>query len=156
MVWRQLDIHSFLPETLSSLASSPSWLVFSARLLFLSLLCLLLFTSDVSYCWKSPAVSLSNSPFPPLTLLVISSRPMALNTLSSWKTAQISTSGWGRLSPKFQTYISTHIFGISTYISKWYFKTDQSKTKLWPPHTIPHPYESQVSLFNCPVYIPWH
>lgn len=157
MVWCQLTFPSLLPETLALLGfQSTIAHVFSARLLLLSLVCLFVFISDISYYRNAPAVSLWNSSFPPLTILVISSSPVTLNTISLWKIAYLSTS-IPRLSTKFQAHISIHVSDISTYVSILPFKIDKPKTKLMlPTHSISHLYRSQIYLFSYSGYIPWN
>lgn len=140
--------HSLLLLTFALLGfRSAIALVFSARLLLLSLVCLLLFISDISYYRNAPAVSLWNSPFPPLTLLPMSSSPMTLNTICTWKIAHLSTSS-PRPSTKFQALISSHVSDIPTSISTPHFKIDRSKTKAILPHTTSRIFIDHKSIFS--------
>lgn len=134
MVWCQLNFPSLPPEMLALLGfwSTIAHVSF-ARLFLLSLICLLLFISVISYYRNAPAVSLWYSSFPPLTLLLMSSSPMTLNTICIWKMAHLSTPS-PRPSAKFQVHMSTHGSDISTSLSTLHFKIDGSKTEhILPP-----------------------
>lgn len=134
-VWCQLTFPSLPPEMLALFGFwSTVAHVFSARLFLLSLICLPLFISVLSYYRNAPAVSLWYSNFPPLTFLLMSSSPMTLNTICIWKMAHLSTPS-PRPSAKFQVHMSTHVSDISTSIPTLPFKIDGSKTELILPPT---------------------